>query len=93
MMPPPIAEKSGDGLRWDPTSLFGDEFTVMVISSAPSLLNKDHPSSGNPFTASLKPLQSSVSSLEVWYTHACIMIRWSSKCMQDHRSFLMLQTC
>jgi hypothetical protein len=77
-MPPPIAEKSGDGLRWDPTSLFGDELTVMVISSAPSLLSKDHPSSGNPFKASLKPLQSSDSSLEVWYTHACNIRRWAA---------------
>jgi hypothetical protein len=62
-MPPLIAEKSREGLRCDPTSLFGDEFTLIVISSAPSLLNKDHPSYGNPFKASLKPLQSSGSSL------------------------------
>jgi hypothetical protein len=56
-MPPPIAEKNGEGLT-DPTSLFGDEFTVIVISSGPSLLNKgDQPSSGKPLTASLKPLQ------------------------------------
>jgi hypothetical protein len=38
--------------------LFGDELIEIVISSAPSLLNKeDQPSSGKPLTASLKPLQ------------------------------------
>jgi len=58
MMPPPIAEKNGEGLTSDPISLFGEELIVIVISSAPSLLNKgDQPSSGKPLTASLKPLQ------------------------------------
>jgi hypothetical protein len=37
--------------------LFGDDFTDIVISSEPSLLNKDQPSSAKPLTASLKPLQ------------------------------------
>jgi hypothetical protein len=57
MTPPPIAEKNGEVLTWNPSSLFGDDFTDIVISSEPSLLNKDQPSSGKPLTASLKPLQ------------------------------------
>jgi hypothetical protein len=58
MIPPPIAEKNGEALTWDPTSLFGDELIVTVISSAPSVFNKqDQPSSGKPLTASLKPLK------------------------------------
>ena len=33
------------------------EFTAIIISSAPSQLINDQPSSLNPLTASLKPLQ------------------------------------
>lgn len=77
-MPPPIAEKSGEGLMWDATSLFGDEFIVMVISSAPSLVNKDQPSSGNPLTASLKPLQSQC----IEFRDIVDKCRW----LEDHRA-------
>jgi hypothetical protein len=57
MTPAPIAEKNGEVLIWNASSLFVHDFTDIVISSEPSLFNKDQPSSGKPLTASLKPLQ------------------------------------
>ena len=42
--------------KFTPIVLVGEEFTRTVTSSMPSFSNKDHPSSANPLTASLKPL-------------------------------------
>jgi hypothetical protein len=43
---------------WEPANLAEEELIMIVISSPPSLLIGDHPSSTKPFTASLKPRQS-----------------------------------
>jgi hypothetical protein len=49
--------------RFKPINLSGDEFTRIVTSSTPSLPIIDHPSSVNPLSASLKPLQGNTSEI------------------------------
>jgi hypothetical protein len=49
--------------RFRPINLSGDEFTRIVTSSTPSLPIIDHPSSVNPLSASLKPLQGNISEI------------------------------
>lgn len=52
---PPTNEREFAGL--EVALRFLVEFTAIITSSAPSLLINDQPSSLNPLTASLKPLQ------------------------------------
>lgn len=52
-----MAENPFANEMFNPISLSGDEFTRIVTSSIPSFPITDHPSSLNPLSASLKPLQ------------------------------------
>lgn len=63
--PAPILGSNAE-LQWGPTSLFGEEFIAMVTSSTPSLSINDQPSSANPFTASLNPLQFILWEISLW---------------------------
>lgn len=52
-----MAENPFANDMFNPISLSGEEFTRIVTSSIPSFPITDHPSSLNPLSASLKPLQ------------------------------------